>query len=151
MFKWGWCHSTNYVEKNWVRNITKSRDKHFESFCGEYDDVFAILSACRSWFGQITISDKKKKLYFTSDVFLGRFCLKDLFDETASSWLLGIIASEPSARQGAVYKFNCWDCQATYIGENEDIRLTENNHIAKHYLKTNHRIDRDKPRNLNLQ
>ena len=60
------------------------------------------------------------------------------------------------ARQEAVYKSKCCDCQATYIGEtgrNLDIRLTEhkgatrngdiNNRIAEHHLKTNHRIDWD--------
>ena len=62
---------------------------------------------------------------------------------------------EPNDRQGAVYKINCCDCQASYIGEtgrNLNIRLTEhkratkngdvNNHIAEHHLHTNHRIDR---------
>ena len=54
------------------------------------------------------------------------------------------------ARQGAVYKIKCCDCQATYIGEtgrlNLNARLTEhrratrnsdiNNNIAEHHLHT---------------
>ena len=61
---------------------------------------------------------------------------------------------EPNDRQAAVYKIKCCDCQASYIGEtgrNLNIGLTEhkratkngdvNNHIAEHYLHTNHRID----------
>ena len=63
---------------------------------------------------------------------------------------------EPNRRQGEVYKIKCCDCQATYIGETGrtlNVRLTEhkratrngdiNNHIADHYLQTNHRIDWD--------
>ena len=63
---------------------------------------------------------------------------------------------KPEDRQGAVYKFKCCDCQASYIGEtsrNLSTRLTEhkratrngdvNNHIAEHHLKTKHQIDWD--------
>jgi len=63
---------------------------------------------------------------------------------------------KPSDRQGAVYKIKCCHCQATYIGEtgrNLNVQLTEhkqatrngdnNNHVAEHHLKTNHRIDWD--------
>ena len=58
----------------------------------------------------------------------------------------------PKARQGAVYKIKCCDCQATNIsetGRNFSVRLTEHrwstrngdlsNNIAEHYLHTNHR------------
>ena len=68
------------------------------------------------------------------------------------------------ARQEAVYKSKCCDCQATYIGEtgrNLDIGLTEhkgatrngdiNNHIAEHHLKTNQRIDWDTSECVYLQ
>ena len=63
---------------------------------------------------------------------------------------------KPVDRQGAVYKIECCDCQASYIGEtsrNLSTRLTEhkratrngdvNNHIAEHHLKTKHQIDWD--------
>ena len=63
---------------------------------------------------------------------------------------------EPRNRQGAVYKINCSDCHASYIGEtgrNLTTRLTEhkratrkgdvNNHIAEHHRLTNHTIDWD--------
>ena len=63
---------------------------------------------------------------------------------------------EPNNRQGAIYKIECSDCQASYIGEtgrNLNTRLTEhkratrngdvNNHISEHHRQTNHRIDRD--------
>ena len=63
---------------------------------------------------------------------------------------------QPDERQGAVYKINCSDCQATYIGEtgrNLNIRLTEykratkkqdkTNHIAEHHRQTKHNIDWD--------
>ena len=63
---------------------------------------------------------------------------------------------QPDERQGAVYKINCSDCQATYIGEtgrNLNIRLTEHkrstekqdktNHIAEHHRQTKHNIDWD--------
>ena len=63
---------------------------------------------------------------------------------------------EPRNRQGAVYKINCSDCHASYIGEtgrNLATRLTEhkratrkgdvNNHIAEHHRLTNHTIDWD--------
>ena len=63
---------------------------------------------------------------------------------------------EPKNRQGAVYKINCSDCHASYIGEtdrNLTTRLTEhkratrkgdvNNHIAEHHRLTNHTIDWD--------
>ena len=63
---------------------------------------------------------------------------------------------EPNNRQGAVYKINCSDCQASYTGEtgrNLNTRLTEhkratrngdvNNHIAEHHQLTNHNIDWD--------
>ena len=63
---------------------------------------------------------------------------------------------EQRNRQGAVYKINCSDCHASYIGEtgrNLATRLTEhkratrkgdvNNHIAEHHRLTNHTIDWD--------
>ena len=63
---------------------------------------------------------------------------------------------EPNNRQGAVYKINCSDCQASYIGEtdrNLKTRLTEHkratrngdvkNHIAEHRRLTNHTIEWD--------
>ena len=63
---------------------------------------------------------------------------------------------EPNNRQGAIYKIECSDCQASYIGEtgrNLNTRLTEhkratrngdvNNHISEHHRQTNHRIDWD--------
>ena len=63
---------------------------------------------------------------------------------------------EPNNRQGAIYKIECSDCQASYIGEtgrNLNTRLTEhkratrnggvNNHISEHHQHTNHRIDWD--------
>ena len=63
---------------------------------------------------------------------------------------------EPINRQDTVYKINCFDCQASYIGEtgrNLNTRLTEhkratrngdaNNHIAVHHQLTNHNIDWD--------
>ena len=62
---------------------------------------------------------------------------------------------EPRDRQGAVYKINCSDCHASYIGEtgrNLTTRLIEHkratrkgdviNHIAEHHQLTNH-IDWD--------
>ena len=61
---------------------------------------------------------------------------------------------QPNDRQGAIYKINCADCPATYIGEtgrNLKIRLTdhkratnkedETNHIAEHHRQTKHNID----------
>ena len=61
---------------------------------------------------------------------------------------------KPVDRQGAVYKIECCDCQASYIGEtgrNLSMRLTEhkratnngdvNNHIAEHHLQMIHQID----------
>ena len=63
---------------------------------------------------------------------------------------------EPRNKQGVIYKTNCSDCQASYIGEtdrNLATRLTEhkratrkgddNNHIAEHQRLTNHTIDWD--------
>lgn len=63
---------------------------------------------------------------------------------------------QPNERQGAVYKINCSDCHASYIGEtgrNLNIRLTEHkratkkqdktNHIAEHHRITKHNIDWD--------
>ena len=71
---------------------------------------------------------------------------------------------ESNDRQVAVYKIKCpCDCQASYIdetGRDLDIRLTEhkqatkngdvNNHIAKHHLHTNHRIDWDSAESVTL-
>ena len=57
---------------------------------------------------------------------------------------------EPRNRQGAVYKINCSDFHASYMGEtgrNLTTRLTEhrkgdaNNHIAEHHRFTNHTFD----------
>ena len=61
---------------------------------------------------------------------------------------------QPYDRQGAVYKINCADFQATYIGKtgrNLNMRLTEHkrstkngdktNHIAEHHRQTKHNID----------
>ena len=58
---------------------------------------------------------------------------------------------EPNRRQGTVYKIECCNYHATYIGgtgRNLNVRLTEhkratrngdtNNHIAEHHLQTNH-------------
>ena len=63
---------------------------------------------------------------------------------------------KPEERSGAVYKIQCSDSRATYIGEtgrNLTMWLTEhkratkkgdfNNNIAKHHLKTSHAIDWD--------
>ena len=63
---------------------------------------------------------------------------------------------QPYDRQGAVYKINCADCQATYIGgtgRNLNMRLTEHkrstkngdktNNIAEHHRQTKHNIDWD--------
>ncbi|PFX21776.1 hypothetical protein AWC38_SpisGene13730 [Stylophora pistillata] len=63
---------------------------------------------------------------------------------------------EPRNRQGTLYKINCSDCQASYIGEtgrNLTTRLTEHrratrkgdvsNQIAEHHRLTNHNIDCD--------
>ena len=63
---------------------------------------------------------------------------------------------QPYDRQGAVYKINCADFQATYIGKtgrNLNMRLTEHkrsrkngdktNHIAEHHRQTKHNIDWD--------
>ena len=60
---------------------------------------------------------------------------------------------EPNNIQGTIYKIECSDCQASYIGEtgrNLNTRLTEhkraprngdvNNHISEHHRQTNHRI-----------
>ena len=61
---------------------------------------------------------------------------------------------QPHDRQGAVYKINCADCQATYIGETGrklNMRFTEHklstkngdktNDIAGHHRQTKHNID----------
>ncbi|PFX24444.1 hypothetical protein AWC38_SpisGene10962 [Stylophora pistillata] len=62
---------------------------------------------------------------------------------------------EPRNRQGAIYKINCSDCQASYVretGRNLATRLTEHrqatrkgdvNHIPEHHRHTNHNIDWD--------
>ena len=63
---------------------------------------------------------------------------------------------EPGNRQRAVYKINCSDCHASYIGEtgrNLTTRLTEHkratrkgdvtNYVAKRHRLTNHTIDWD--------
>ena len=54
---------------------------------------------------------------------------------------------EPRNRQGAVYKINCSDCHASYIGEtgrNLTTRLTEHKRATrKHHRLTNHTIDWD--------
>ena len=63
---------------------------------------------------------------------------------------------EPGNRQRAVYKINCSDCHASYIGEtgrNLTTRLTEHkratrkgdvtNYVAKRHRRTNHTIDWD--------
>ena len=63
---------------------------------------------------------------------------------------------KPEDRPGAVYKIQCSDCHATYIGEagrNLTMRVTEhkratkngdpNNNIAEHQLKTSQAIDWD--------
>lgn len=63
---------------------------------------------------------------------------------------------EPRNRQGTIYKINCSDCQASYIGEtgrNLTTRLTEHrratrkgdvsNHIAEHHRLTDQNIDWD--------
>ena len=83
-------------------------------------------------------SGKLVKSYFTSSLML----VKD--------------KDEPRNTQGPVYKINCSDCHASYIGETgRDLttRLTEhkratrkddvNNHIAEHHRLTNHTIDWD--------
>ena len=54
---------------------------------------------------------------------------------------------ESRNRQGAVYKINCSDCHASYIGEtgrNLTTRLTEHKRATrKHHRLTNHTIDWD--------
>ena len=63
---------------------------------------------------------------------------------------------EPKNRQGAVYKINCSDCDAFYIGETgrklttrrtEHKRTTRkgdvNNHIVEHHRLTSHTINWD--------
>ena len=54
---------------------------------------------------------------------------------------------EPGNRQRAVYKINCSDCHASYIGEtgrNLTTRLTEHKRATrKHHRLTNHTIDWD--------
>ena len=67
-----------------------------------------------------------------------------------------LLSLAPEDRPGAVYKIQCSDYKATYIGEtgrNLITQLTEhkratkkgdlNNNIAEHHLKTSHAIDWD--------
>ena len=60
---------------------------------------------------------------------------------------------QPNERQGAVYKINCSDCRASYIGEtcrNLNIRITEHKRATKKQDKTNHIAENDRLTKQNI-